>query len=184
MAFDYEEIYGGAMEELEHLHRVAANVEELLAGHRAKIDALTQTVNAIAPLIGKPPIPTEQDTFIPPLPWLLKAAGITIAVRALFDAKFDQDLSAPMVRDGLEKEGWDWANYSNPLSTIHAVIKRLLAAGAIKESTGQLIPPLTGKVYRSAKREMFQSMPPLSPPLPAGRISVGDLMAQIGEKKK
>ncbi len=181
MAFDYEEMYNGATKELEDLHRATANVEELLARHRAKIDALTQTVNAIAPLIGKPTIPTAQDTFFtPPLPWLLKAAGITVAVRALFDAKLDQDLSAPMVRDGLEKEGWDWTNYSNPLSTIHAVIKRLLAAGAIKEFTG-LISPITGKTYYSAKREILQN--PLGSPL-TGRIKVTDLMAQIGEKKK
>jgi hypothetical protein len=126
---------------------------------------MTQTANAIAPLIGEQRIPALTD-FIPPIVGtaMLKAAGITVAVRILFDSRFSEDLNARMVKDLLQEQGWDWTNYTNPLSTIHTVLKRLFESGAIKETEEPkgLVPTLmAGKKYYSAKRDFYQSIRPL-----------------------
>jgi hypothetical protein len=159
---DYKDIYSKAKTALEKLHSVKANLEEKTSSVNAEIEAMTQTVNAIAPIIGAPSIPTIKDMLLPPGTDILKAAGITVAVRALFDNKFSEDLSAPMVRDMLQEQGWDWSNYVNPLSTIHTVLKRLLEAGAIKDSNSPGLSP--GKKYHSGKREMFQKRVSTAPP--------------------
>lgn len=159
-------MFASAKGELEHLQAAKTNLEEKLIEVSAKIDAMTQTVNALAPLVGETGIPSIKDPFLPPLgAGILKASGITIAVRTLLDSKAGEDFSAPVIRDQLQEHGdWDWAKYTNPLSAIHTVLKRLVESGAVKE----VLPPTPGgRKFYSALR-----------PPPPGTIQIPESMGR------
>jgi hypothetical protein len=51
-----------------------------------KIEAMTKTYNAIAPLVGEPPIPSVADASSVPDIEALKAAGISVAVTFVLDS--------------------------------------------------------------------------------------------------
>jgi hypothetical protein len=62
--------------------------------------------------------------------------GITTAVRYVIDATANTNgkgMTAADVRDKLASLGWDWERYVKPLATVHKVLTRLAASGAIKE---------------------------------------------------
>jgi hypothetical protein len=129
---DYKQMFGAAKDELKRLQEVKANIEEDLDLVNEKIDAMSKTYNAIAPLVGERPIPTVQDRYIPPDIDALKAAGISVAVRYVLDRSPDDDFTAATVRDFLRDNGWDWSNYKNPLSTVHTVLMRLVQSEVAK----------------------------------------------------
>jgi hypothetical protein len=151
--FDYKKMLFDAKAELEKLHTAKANIEDHLAQLNAKISALTQTVNVIAPLVGEPTIPMLDDQFAPLA--FERAAGITMAVRTLFERYRDRAFTATNVREELEKHGWDWTNYVNPLSTIHTVLKRLEEAKTIKRDVPSRV--LGQVTYCSTKLSSFPS---------------------------
>ena len=62
--FDYTKMFAEVEAELHNLHRAKANQEDLVAKTAVRIEALTKTYNAIAPLVGKQPIPTLKDTLV------------------------------------------------------------------------------------------------------------------------
>jgi hypothetical protein len=146
--FDYKRMFSEAKGELEKLHTAKANTEEHLEQLNAKIEALTQAANAIAPFAGQVRVVSDGVSFT-----IDKASGITMAVRTLFDMHRGENLTAAMVRDKLEEKGWNWGDYSNPLSTIHTVLKRLEDAKTIKRLAVSSSTGLTGStvVYCSTK---------------------------------
>jgi hypothetical protein len=156
MDVDYKEMFSKAKAKLETLQAQKANLEELVTKVNSQIEAMTQTVNAIAPIIGESPVPTLK-TLLPPGTSMLQAAGITVAIKTLLDRRANEDFSAPMIRDALQEQGWSWTNYVNPLSAIHTVLKRLLESGVIKEYTG-ILPVGSGRRYHSASREALEGL--------------------------
>ncbi len=155
---DYPKLFAEAKEALQKLHGEKANIENQLESLNGQIEAMTATVNAIAPLVGERPIPTLKDTLINAGIDVLRAAGISVAVRAVMDAQPDKTFTAPTIRDLLQNQGWDWAGYANPLSTIHTVLKRLTETEppAAKAFThGQ------NKVYKSTRTTMLVMEPPI-----------------------
>lgn len=156
-AAEYRRMFNEAKAALEQLHSQKANVEGRLVEIDAQIEAMTQTFNAIAPLLGEQPIPTINSASAFVTVEVLKAGGITVAVRTVLDSLPYEDFSPPEIRDRLQQWGWDWTDYANPLSAIHNVLKRLVDAGFVRE-----IPvPLGGKKYYSAKRETLPPPPPV-----------------------
>jgi len=154
----YKEMFCKANEELEKLQVDKANVETELASLSAQIEAMTKTVNAIAPLIGEPTIPQAGDLFPPVGSAWLKAAGISVATQYVIDCETGKSFSATDIRNELERLGWDWSKYKNPLSTIHTVLKRLADADAIKRVVGVLEP--TGRYSSKRPRTVTQVPPP------------------------
>jgi len=155
--------------ELQNLHTQKANQEGLLEKTNARIEALTKTYNAIAPLVGKQPIPSLKDSLINAGIDELKAAGISVAVRAILDAHTEESFNAVAVRDQLGRKGWSWDHYVNPLSTIYTVLTRLAESGAAKETA------VGGKkMFYSAKRTppppgALLGRPKPAPPSPVGK---------------
>jgi hypothetical protein len=132
---DYQRMFGQAAAELEKLQAAKHNLENQLSEVNAQIDAMTKTYNAIAPLVGEQVIPTIADIAVSAGIEVLKAAGISVAVRSLLDMHVSEDFTAAMVRDRLATKGWDWEKYVNPLSTVHTVLVRLAESGAAMEAT-------------------------------------------------
>jgi len=135
---DYERLFNEVSAELEILKDRKAGLQAELVDLDAKMDAMTKSYNAIAPLVGKTPIPDPEERR-----WrdgididTLKAGGITTAVRYVIDATANTNgkgMTATNVRDKLASLGWDWERYAKPLATVHKVLTRLAASGAIKE---------------------------------------------------
>jgi hypothetical protein len=93
---------------------------ETLGARRREIDArlsqLAQTIGALNRLCG----------FAPTAPW-----GLTDACRLVL-----KNAAAPLtpteVRDRLASIGFDLSRHSNPLASIHTVLKRLNRAGELR----------------------------------------------------
>jgi hypothetical protein len=164
MGLDYQKMFADAKGELEQLQAAKGNLEAKLAQVSTRVDAMTKAYNAIAPLVGEQPIPTLKDALITTGIEVLKAAGITVAVRWVLDSAPTEDFTASSVRDRLGTQGWDWGDsYANALPTIHTTLVRLVESGAAKETTTSE----GKKAFYSAKR-VLPPRPKMEPPSTVG----------------
>jgi len=118
MALDYRALYETTKAELEKLEVEKNELQLAIAERDKQIGALIQTMNAIAPLIGE----TLSET---------SAGGMTDSIRKLM-AEAGHPLTAAEIRDRLEAIGFDMKSYSNPLATIHTVLRRLADSGEVE----------------------------------------------------
>jgi len=133
MSFDYKISYTEAKAELARVmnHKLALSGQ--LEECDQQIAALTQTMRALAPLVGEQPPPDVQiapDAETPP-------GGMTDCVRAILK-KAAEPLTASEIRESLEVIGFDMDSYSNPLATIHTVLRRLTESGEV-ETTHEML---------------------------------------------
>jgi hypothetical protein len=164
MAFDYLAMYQEAKAELERLQIFKANHETKLVEVEHEIEAATRIANAAAAIIGADPVASLDSAWVVNADAAtLRAAGISVASKAMIDSDPDSDFTAKLVKEALEKRGWDWKNYANPLSTLHTVLKRLGDSGAIK-SDGD------GKYYSTRRRERHGLLKPLPKPSESVRV--------------
>ena len=118
MAVDYQAWYESARAELEKLQAEQAELERAHEEQERKIAELVKTVNFLAPLVGQ-----QTVAATPP-------AGMTDCIRdVLKDAP--EPLTAAEIREKLEALGFDMKSYSNPLATIHTVLRRLTEADEV-----------------------------------------------------
>lgn len=114
MALDYQAWYASARAELERLQAEQSELERALEEHEKQIVELVRTVNFLAPMVGEQPL---AEAATPP-------GGMTDCIRDLLkDAT--EPLTAAEIREKLEVLGFDMKSYSNPLATIHTVLRRL-----------------------------------------------------------
>jgi hypothetical protein len=133
MAFDYKTSYEEAKAELARVQIQKLTLGRQIEECDRQIAALTQTMRAIAPLVGEEPPPDVQiapDAETPP-------GGMTDCVRALLK-KATEPLTASEIRESLEAIGFDMNSYSNPLATIHTVLRRLTESGEV-ETTHEML---------------------------------------------
>ncbi len=133
MSVDFPAWYENAKAELEKLQGERAELERQLEDREGQIAVLKRTVNFLAPLVGKEPTPS-----VPP-----EGAGMTDSVRDIL-RKSPEPLTASEIRDALERLGFDMKSYSNPLATIHTVLRRLTEADEV-ETTHEMAA--SGKRY-------------------------------------
>jgi hypothetical protein len=105
------------------------NAVNELARLEAEVAALKQTIAAIAPLVGE---------AVP--------SGLTDAIRTIL-AKADGPLSASEIRDRLSGMGFDMKSYSNPLATIHTILRRLTDSDEAHVQKETHIEPIAGKRF-------------------------------------
>lgn len=108
---------------------------ERLLEDRAALDVrlsqLHETIGSLTRLCG----------YTPTVPW-----GLTDAIRIVLQ-RAEAPMTAVAVRDRLAAIGFDLSKYSNDLSAIHTVLKRLHRAGEM-----QLVPGSHGEhAYRPAR---------------------------------
>lgn len=78
------------------------------------------------------------------------ALGLTSACRAAFRAAGSRGLKPTDVRDSLKRMGFAMKQYSNPMASIHAVIKRLDKKGEIRRRSDGLKEDVEKPVYEWA----------------------------------
>jgi hypothetical protein len=134
MPIDFQTWYREARAELENLQREKAELERSVEEREKQIAVLARTVNFLAPLVGEQPAPAGDAEGA--------QAGMTGSIREILK-NAPEPLTASEIRDSLESLGFDMKSYSNPLATIHTVLRRLADANEV-ETTHEMAP---GKRY-------------------------------------
>jgi hypothetical protein len=129
MPFDFRTSYESAKAELARVQQEKASLSSQLEQCDQQIVALVQTMRAIAPLVGEEP-PAAGEAEAP-------HGGMTDCVRAILK-KAAEPLTASEIRESLEAVGFDMKSYSNPLATIHTVLRRLGESGEV-ETTHEML---------------------------------------------
>jgi len=152
---EYKRALAAAIEEYERLKAQRDAIETRLA-------QLRQTIGALGPLCKLP----RHDIL-----------GLTDAIRSVLRAR-SGGLTPLEVKDGLQTQGLDLSTYSNPLASIHAVLKRLARSGEIlrlenrrrKTAYAWKHPPIAvaitdgeGKI-EVARQEFLKRWPGTKPP--------------------
>jgi hypothetical protein len=180
---NYQRMLDEVKGELQHLQTVKENLDSKLADVNCRIEAMTKTYNALAPLLGAPFIANVTDESIFPDIEMLKAAGITVAVRSTLDSipPSEPAITAAQMRDMMAHRGWDWGSYSNPLATVYNLLRRLVAAGFAEHG----LPSDGTKTFRSTRgsrteigygrRFYGEPVPPIPPKSGATKIEAQPL---------
>jgi len=173
MPLDYKELFEQIKAHLAGIRRTETNLEEALAKKVSEREALEATYNAIAPLVGEEPLPTVKSLRPNIQMDVLKAAGMSVAVRALIDAFPNENFTASVVRDRLAEQGWSWEKYINPQATVYTTLVRLAAGGAVKETI------VDGKkAFYSSTREMI-APPPIMPIEVTGANKIAEAVGRL-----
>lgn len=125
MAIDYTALYTSAKSELLELEERKAELLRSVEELERQSVALCRTMNAIAPLIG--------EEIVPEPNLVEESIGMTERVRQIL-ARSRLPLLASEIRDRLEETGVAMRSYSNPMATVHSVLRRLTEAGQAKAS--------------------------------------------------
>lgn len=133
MSVDFPSWYENAKAELEKLRGEQEQLERELEDREQRMAVLERTVNFLAPLVGEVPERAAPEGT---------NAGMTDSIREIL-RKSPEPLTASEIRDALERLGFDMKSYSNPLATIHTVLRRLAEADEV-ETTHEMAP---GKRY-------------------------------------
>ena len=123
MAVDYQDWYRNAKAERARILNEKQELLREIENRDQQIAALSQTMKAIAPLVGEQP-PEVDDADVPP-------GGMTDCIRAILQRAMEP-LTASELRESLESLGFDMSSYSNPLATIHTVLRRLTESGEVE----------------------------------------------------
>jgi hypothetical protein len=105
------------------------NAVSELARLDAETAALRLTIAALAPLVGEG-----------------SSTGLTDAIRSIL-AQADEPLSAGDIRDRLAALGFDMKSYSNPLATIHTILRRLTESDEAHVQKHGKVEPILGKRF-------------------------------------
>lgn len=126
MGMDYASVYAGARAELEALEQRRLELLDSLEDLDRHSVALRQTMNAIAPLIGEELVPVPKDAV----------AGLTDSVRQIL-SRAKESLSASEIRERLRERGFSVDAYSNPLATVHTILRRLTDSGHVESAVDE-----------------------------------------------
>ena len=160
---DYKRMLEQAKGDLISLQAVKANLENKLNDVNAKIDAMTKTHNAIAPIVGEDPIPGSIESLVNTSVESIMSAGISAAVKSVLDIDPSESYTAAEMRDLLAGQGWKWEKYVNPHGTVYTTLIRLVQSKVAK--AGDPRPGTSGdgaKTFYSAKRDNRAPIPPPS----------------------
>src|SRR5207244_9556456 len=136
MSIDFKQWYAEATAELRTLQERREDLARQTAEIEGKIGGLIQTINAVAGLAGEEPVPLPPGSG--------EVIGITNRIRNIL-RESGQPLSTTEIRDLLETAGCDLKAYSNPMATIHTVLRRLEEGEEIQEKHLKI----DGKKYRA-----------------------------------
>ena len=145
MALDYHDWYRRAKAERA---RILGEKQKLLSeieNRDQQLAALAQTMRAIAPLVGEKSPEADEESEPP-------RSGMTDTIRAILN-RSKEPLTASELRECLESIGFDVNSYSNPLATIHTVLRRLREAGEVE--TTHDVEKIAGKAFKIGKYNGF-----------------------------
>jgi hypothetical protein len=121
-AIDYKQILKDVGEELLSLRNQRATLEKALDMINVQIEAAAQLHNAVAPILGEPPISVNEGVVGIEN---LNELGISAAVRTILEANPTENFTAAQMRDRMTEKGYDWKDTENALPAVHTVLVRL-----------------------------------------------------------
>jgi hypothetical protein len=113
-----------ALAEVRELIKERDELDRKVDGLNLKIADLVAAIDGLAPLCG-----INARTEYPSLfPYEVEPEiGFTDAIRKIFSVVPARAYTAVGVRDELVKSGFDLDKYTNPMASIHTILKRLVA---------------------------------------------------------
>jgi hypothetical protein len=174
MSVDFPSWYENAKAELEKLQGERAELERQLEERESQIAVLKRTVNFLAPLVGEEPAPAVAPEGAGQNAG--QSAGMTDSVREILRTS-PEPQTASEIRDALERLGFDMKSYSNPLATIHTVLRRLTEADEVQT---------THEMMSSGKRYVMPTFKGVSLLRPGSGLSVEKIAGkdfEIGKLK-
>jgi len=122
-----------------------AKAREDLAKAEAQVTKLRQLVAALSALCTEDVSNLNAAELAGPV----KDMGLTDAIRAVFVTDSRVWLGATEVKEQLDVRTFDWSSYSQPMSAIHTVLKRLKATVLTsREEGGRTVYRCIGNVER------------------------------------
>jgi hypothetical protein len=142
----FRAIYDNATAQIKTLQEEREKTERHLEEISRQLEAWIQTANAAAPMVGEEQVSTP-SALVNAGAEIMKEAGITATVRMILRNNQNGHFSPPAIRERIKTEGWDLEKtYTNPLSVIHTVLRRMVDSGEISEITTP-----DGKKYKWGK---------------------------------
>jgi hypothetical protein len=136
MSVDYAEWLESAKGELvrlqcrkDALQQERANLDAQERDINAKIDAMAQTMSALAPLVPEANANLSLAGYLSSIGKTMVEMSMRERIRAILHANAEREFSAVQIRNELELLNFGLESYSNALSTIYTVLRRLVAAG-------------------------------------------------------
>ena len=173
------------------LNKAVADLEDRVQRRdllNAEIAGLRETVRVLSTLVGIAP---EQAKRVSQLLALVDSAtpSLTDAVRSLLFRVYPKELEATEVRNRLEDSGFNFGDFSNPLSACHAALKRLVSdelAKTDKSKEGKTTYCAVLKPTPSATNTLAElAMIGWKPTQPIETVNaVAAWMSTLGEEKK
>lgn len=120
---DYRKAYETAQRELADLLQIQEGLEKRIVLVRQNVQSLKELCES-----EEIKVPTSQEAE-----WLLLTSSLPDEIVNILRARYPDELRATDIRQQLERLGHDFSRYTNPLATIHMVIKRLLEANRVRE---------------------------------------------------
>jgi hypothetical protein len=120
---DYRRAYEAAQRELAELLQIQEGLEKRITLVRQNVQSLKELCES-------------EDIKISPsleAKYLLENSALPDEIAYILSARYPDELRPTDVRQQLERLGHDLSTYTNPMATIHMVLKRLTEAGRIRE---------------------------------------------------
>jgi hypothetical protein len=135
----YRDAIDAAIQELSELMKKEEELREELEQVEERTSRLRLAVYAMSEVSGIPAEYERPELF----PEFIAAdTGFTDAIRQVIVNTYPQFVTPVSLRDALQKRGFDIAKYSNPLASIHTILKRLRDKGEVEEhadDTGKMM---------------------------------------------
>jgi len=133
---------------LEDLKRELRDLVSKRDDANAGIDRVKHGITGLANML---PTPDDAMSQLDEMNEIIGPSGLTDAIRRVLRAAGKRGLTPVQTREALTYSGFDLTGYSNPLSAIHTILKRLVTSSEAKaidgdETSYQWIP--TGKIGR------------------------------------
>jgi Fe2+ or Zn2+ uptake regulation protein len=120
---EYRAAYESAQKELADLLLIQEAIEKRIVVVRQNVQGLKELCESEAVKIT----PSQEAKF------LLDNSRLPDEIENVLRSRFPDELRAADVRMQLEKLGHDMDAYTNPLATVHMVLKRLIESGRVRE---------------------------------------------------
>jgi hypothetical protein len=144
-----------------------------------KIDAMAQTVSALASLVPDAPPEPSLLGFLSVLGKTIVDVGMKGRILAILQTSATQRFSAVEIRAELEAGGFYLGDYSNALSTIYTTLKRLVDAGEITE-----VQSADGKKFKAQALLNVSPLPAMPTMLDIPRLPSPPHMRQHRKQEK
>ena len=122
MAVDYQRLIADSVQKLSQLRRERRRLD----------DEIQRLQRLVVTMAGRSRASDQRSPITIPHSETL---GLTEAVSLLFEA-YDLEFTAVMVRDLLPTVGFDTSRYKEPLTSIHAILRRLVSRKIIARTQG------------------------------------------------